>query len=226
MTLDDLVGLLREQQLAHDLQVVGVSNVPLHGVLDGVGAGEELLAGLLLVGTGVGVHVLIQKLPHVVGEVQDLEVLGILESSLELLGDGAVEGGLLHDLADQPLLAVQVVVVELLVDILEHGDPGDDVQAIEESLVVGPIDTLIISILVSVGAIGVVVIPVVGTGSSSAGKDEVGNDSNQDGGSQQGKGLSAAGRVKEEKPGAGIFGSVNVKFVRHGRTGHGSDATS
>jgi len=193
MTLDDLVGLLREQQLAHDLQVVGVSNVPLHGVLDGVGAGEELLAGLLLVGTGVGVHVLIQKLPHVVGEVQDLEVLGILESSLELLGDGAVEGGLLHDLADQPLLAVQVVVVELLVDILEHGDPGDDVQAIEESLVVGPIDTLIISILVSVGAIGVVVIPVVGTGSSSAGKDEVGNDSNQDGGSQQGKGLSAAG---------------------------------
>ena len=63
----------------------------------------------------------------------------LLESSLELLGDGAVEGGLLHDLADQPLLAVQVVVVELLVDILEHGDPGDDVQAIEESLVVGPI---------------------------------------------------------------------------------------
>jgi len=210
----------------NSLQVVGVSDVPLHGVLDGVGAGEELLAGLLLVGAGVGIHVLIQKLPHVVGEVQDLEVLGVLESSLELLGNSSVESGLLHDLADEPLLAVQVVVVELLVDILEHGDPGDDVQAIEESLVVGPIDTLIISILVSVGAIGVVVIPVVGTGSSSAGKDEVGNDSNQDGGSQQGKGLSAAGRVKEEKPGAGIFGSVNVKFVRHGRTGHGSEATS
>jgi len=179
--------------ISNSLQVVGVGNVPLHGVLDGVGAGEELLAVLLLVSAGVGIHVLIEELPHVVGKVQDLEVLGVLESSLELLGNSSVESGLLHDLADEPLLAVQVVVVELLVDILEHGDPGDDVQAIEESLVVGPIDTLIISILVSVGAIGVVVIPVVGTGSSSAGKDEVGNDSNQDGGSQQGKGLSAAG---------------------------------
>jgi len=193
MTLDDLVGLLREQQLAHDLQVVGVSNVPLHGVLDGVGAGEELLAGLLLVSTGVGIHVLIQKLPHVVGEVQDLEVLGILESSLELLGDGAVEGGLLHDLADQPLLAVQVVVVELLVDLLEHGDPGHDVQAIEESVVGRPIDTLIISLFITVVGI-LIVVPVVAisTASSSAGKDEVGNDSNQNGCSQQGKGLGTA----------------------------------
>jgi len=193
MTLDDLVGLLREQQLAHDLQVVGVSNVPLHGVLDGVGAGEELLAGLLLVGAGVGIHVLIQKLPHVVGEVQDLEVLGILESSLELLGDGAVEGGLLHDLADQPLLAVQVVVVELLVDLLEHGDPGHDVQAIEESVVGRPIDTLIISLFITVVGI-LIVVPVVAisTASSSAGKDEVGNDSNQNGCSQQGKGLGTA----------------------------------
>ena len=77
MTLDDLVGLLREQQLVCDLQVVGVSNVPLHGVLDGVGAGEELLARLLLVSTGVGIHVLIEQLPHVVGQVQDLKVLGI-----------------------------------------------------------------------------------------------------------------------------------------------------
>lgn len=135
------------------LQVVGVSNVPLHGVLDGVGAGEELFARLLLVSAGVGVHVLVEELPHVVGQVQDLEVLGILESSLELLGDGAVEGGLLHDLADQPLLAVQVVVVELLVDILEHGDPGDDVQAIEESVVVGP-GVLTVSVLaLSVGAV-------------------------------------------------------------------------
>ena len=84
MTLDDLVGLLREQQLAHDLQVVGVSNVPLHGVLDGVGAGEELLARLLLVSTGVGVHVLIKQLPHVVGQVQDLEVLGIPANKREI----------------------------------------------------------------------------------------------------------------------------------------------
>lgn len=76
MTLDDLVCLLRERNSLY-LQVVGVSNVPLHGVLDGVGAGEELLARLLLVSTGVGVHVLVEQLPHVVGKVQDLEVLGI-----------------------------------------------------------------------------------------------------------------------------------------------------
>ena len=49
--------------------------------------------------------------------------IDLLESSLELLGNSSVESGLLHDLADEPLLAVQVVVVELLVDILEHGDP-------------------------------------------------------------------------------------------------------
>ena len=61
----------------NSLQVVGVGDVPLHGVVDGVVALEEILARLLLVGAGIGVHVLIQKLPHVVGEVQDLEVLGV-----------------------------------------------------------------------------------------------------------------------------------------------------
>ena len=64
-------------EVARFLQVVGVGDVPLHGVVDGVVALEEILARLLLVGAGIGVHVLIQKLPHVVGEVQDLEVLGI-----------------------------------------------------------------------------------------------------------------------------------------------------
>ena len=97
MTLDDLVGLLREQQLAHDLQVVGVSNVPLHGVLDGVGAGEELLARLLLVSTGAGVHVLIEQLPHVVGQVQDLEVLGIPANKREFfMNTGSYMIALLH----------------------------------------------------------------------------------------------------------------------------------
>jgi len=92
--------------LQQNLQVVGVSDVPLHGVLDGVWAGEEFLASLLLVGTAVGIHVLIEEFPHVVGEVQNLEVLGVLESSLELLGNGSVVLWLPHDLADQPLLAV------------------------------------------------------------------------------------------------------------------------
>jgi len=201
MTLDDLVGLLREQQLAHDLQVVGVSNVPLHGVLDGVGAGEELLARLLLVSTGIGVHVLIEQLPHVVGQVQDLEVLGILESSLELLGDGAVEGGLLHDLADQPLLAVQVVVVELLIDILEHGDPLDNVHALEEAVLGRPI----LVVLIVMGVVVFIVVPVVvgttGTVDINGGKDQIHNDCDKDGCAQQGKGLCATSGVKEEKPG-------------------------
>jgi len=190
-------------EVARFLQVVGVGDVPLHGVVDGVVALEEILARLLLVGAGIGVHVLIQKLPHVVGKVQDLEVLGVLESSLELLGDSTVEGGLLHDLADQPLLAVQVVVVELLVDLTEHGDPGHDVEVIEESVVGRPIDTLIISLFITVCVGILIVVPVVAisTASASAGKDEVGNDSNQNSCSQQGKGLGAASGVKEEEPG-------------------------
>ena len=68
----------------NSLQVVGVGDVPLHGVLDGVGAGEELLAVLLLVSAGVGIHVLIEELPHVVGKVQDLEVLGIPANKREI----------------------------------------------------------------------------------------------------------------------------------------------
>jgi len=190
-------------EVARFLQVVGVGDVPLHGVVDGVVALEEILARLLLVGAGIGVHVLIQKLPHVVGEVQDLEVLGVLESSLELLGNSTVEGGLLHDLADQPLLAVQVVVVELLVDLTEHGDPGHDVEVIEESVVGRPIDTLIISLFITVCVGILIVVPVVAisTASASAGKDEVGNDSNQNSCSQQGKGLGTASGVKEEEPG-------------------------
>jgi len=147
------VLLLQNARSGSDLQVVGIGDVPLHRVLDGVGASEEFVASLLLVSTGIGIHVLVKELPHVIGQVEDLEVLGVLESSLELLGNGSVVVWLAHDLADQPLLAVQVVVVELLVDLLEHGDPGHDVQAIEES-VVGRPGILTVSVLV--GSIGTV----------------------------------------------------------------------
>jgi len=171
--------------LQQNLQVVGISDVPLHGVLDGVWAGEEFLASLLLVGTAVGIHVLIEEFPHVVGEVQNLEVLGVLESSLELLGNGSVVLRLPHDLADQPLLAVQVVVVELLIDILEHGDPLDNVHAIEES-VLGRSILTIVSITIRV--IVIIVIPVViGTASANIGKDQERNDGNQNGCSKEGQ---------------------------------------
>lgn len=62
---------------AANLEAVRNGNVPLHAVLDGVGAGEELSAVLLAVGGGVGIHVLVKELPHVVGKVQHLEVLGV-----------------------------------------------------------------------------------------------------------------------------------------------------
>ena len=61
----------------------------------------------------------------------------LLESVLELHGHVAVDLGLPHDLADEPLLAVQVVVVELLIHVLEHGDPLDDVEGVEVISVVG-----------------------------------------------------------------------------------------
>ena len=47
------------------------------------------------------------------------------------MGGRSVVGGLLHDFADETLLALEVVVVELLVDVLEHGDPLDDVEGVE-----------------------------------------------------------------------------------------------
>jgi len=139
------------------LQVVGVGNVPLHGVTDGVWAGEEVVARLLLIGTAVGIHVLVQEFPHVVGKVQNLEVLGVGESSLELLGNGSVVLWLPHDLADQPLLAVQIVVVELLIDILEHGDPLDNVHAIEESVLGRSIFSIRVIVLIVVPVVITVV---------------------------------------------------------------------
>ena len=53
------------------------ADVPLEGVLDGVGALEVLLAVLVGVGARVGVQVLVQEFSHVVGQGQDLEVLGV-----------------------------------------------------------------------------------------------------------------------------------------------------
>jgi len=183
MTLYDFGGLF--VNFCENLQVVGVGDVPLHGVLDGVWAGEEVVASLLLVSTGVGVHVLVEEFPHVVGEVQNFEVLGVLESSLELLGNSSVVFWLPHDFADESLLAVQVIVVKLLIDILEHGDPLDDVHAIEES--VGSRSILLVGTF-CVGIVILIVVPVVvGTASSknSASIYKVDNDTNKDQSTQE-----------------------------------------
>ena len=57
--------------------------------------------------------------------------INLLESRLHLLGNVAEVFLLLQDFTDQPLLAFQVVVVELLINLLEHGDPLDDIHGIE-----------------------------------------------------------------------------------------------
>ena len=55
----------------------GVSReVPLDGVLQRVGTLEELLALLLAQRSLAGVHVLVQELPELIGQVHDLQVLG------------------------------------------------------------------------------------------------------------------------------------------------------
>lgn len=70
--------MLKIRLSSNFLQAVSVG-VPLHGILDGVGALEELFAGLVLLSSGVGIQVLVQKFPHVVGQAQDLKILGVSE---------------------------------------------------------------------------------------------------------------------------------------------------
>ena len=63
--------------------------------------------------------------------------MNLLESVLEFLGHAAVVFGFLHDFADESLLAVQIVVVELFVQVLEHGDPLDDVESVVVISIIG-----------------------------------------------------------------------------------------
>ncbi len=132
--------------------------VSLERVLDGVRALEVLFAILVGICACVCVQVFVEQFPHVVGQAKDLQVFRVsasvkqvmtlfvlfllrlhkvfyvfkefhsLESSLELHGSSSVVLRLPHDLADESLLAFQVVVVELLIDILQHGDPLDNVE--------------------------------------------------------------------------------------------------
>jgi len=190
------------REFCSSLQAVA-AQVPLGGFLDGVGALEEFLAGLLLVSAAVGIQVFIQKFPHVVGERQDFQVFGVLESVLELLGHAAVVFGFLHDFADEPLLAVQVIVVELFVQVLEHGDPLDDVESVVVVSVIGRPILGLLTVIVSVFLLVLVIIPVVtGVGAQETSNiDEVSNDTDKDNGAQKGEGGGGAGGVEVEEPG-------------------------
>ena len=74
----------------------------------------------------------LERIDELVGTILYVIVIVYsLESILEPLGD--ISEGILipEDLADQQLLAVNIVVVELLINLLEHGDPLQNVHGIE-----------------------------------------------------------------------------------------------
>ena len=74
----------------------------------------------------------LERIDELVGSISYIIVIVYsLESILEPLGDIS-EGVLIpEDLADQQLLAVNIVVVELFINLLEHGDPLQNVHGIE-----------------------------------------------------------------------------------------------
>jgi len=177
--------------------------VPLDGVLEGVGTLEELCALLLTQGPLGGIHVLVQKLPELIGHVENLEVLGQLESILEPLGD--ISEGILipEDLADQQLLAVNIVVVELLINLLEHGDPLQNVHGIEViAEVSGPGLVLVVALAV-VLAISLVA-GAGGGGEEAANIDQVEDDAEEDEGAQQGQRGGGGRGVEVEEPSLGL----------------------
>jgi len=178
---------------------------------------EEFFAGLVLVSTAVGIQVFIQKFPHIVGERQDFQVFGVLESVLELLGHVAVVFGFLHDFADESLLAVQVVVVERFVQVLEHGDPLDDVESVVVVSVIGRPGVVVVIVVVAATVATVVGAAVLGFevevvkgdgGSTDDGQEDeaIGQDGSVD--------LhQAGGEVNEEEPGVSCVLLIEAEVV-------------
>jgi len=178
----------------HFLEAVAIE-VPLDRILDGVGALEEFFAFFLLVSTAVGIQIFVEEFPHVIGQAEDFQVFGVLESVLEFLGHGSEVFGFPHDFADESLLAVQVIIVEFFIQILEHGDPLDDVHSLVSiSISVGSILVLGIGVSVVFLALGIVVISVVSRvgAEKTAHIDQVANDSEENESSQKGKGSGGA----------------------------------
>jgi len=181
--------------------------VPLDGVLEGVGTLEELLALLLSKRSLAGVHVLVEKLPELVGKVHHLQILGQFEARLEVPGDISEVVLLLEDLADQSLLALDVVVVKLLVDLLEHRDPLQDIHGVESpSFVAGSgLAVVVLVVLVVVLPVSAVVAVAGGGGREETSDiDEVEDDSEEDEGAQQGEGGGGGAGVEVEEPGLAI----------------------
>merc|ERR1712141_657121 len=177
------------------------AEVPLDGVLKGVGTLEELLALLLSEGPLAGVPVLI-------GQVHHLQILGELEARLQVPGDISEVFLLLQNLADQSLLALDIIVVKLLVVLLQHGDPLEHVHGVESpSLVAGP-GLALVSLVVLVVVLPVSAVARGGGGEQAAGIDEVEDDAEQDDGAQEGEGGGGGAGVEVEEP--------SFSFLHHG----------
>jgi len=167
----------------------GVSGeIPLDGFLQGVGTLEELLALFLSERSLAGVHVLINQLPELIGKVHHLQVLGEFESRLEVPGDISKVILLLEDLTDQSLLALDVIVVKLLVDLLQHGDPLQHVHGVESPALTAGSGLAAVSLVVLVVVLSVSAVAGGCGGEETSDIDKVEDDSEQDEGAQQGQG--------------------------------------
>jgi len=212
--LDDWVGSLRRAYFSselsvtasvivirniHFLQAVAIE-VPLDGILDAVGALEEFGTFLLLVSAAVGIQVFIEEFPHIIRQAEDFQIFGILESVLEFLGHVSEVFGFPHDFADESLLAVQVIVVEFFIQILEHGDPLDDVHSLVAiGIIVGSI--LVLGFLLIILILGIRVISVVCRSSSqkTARIYQIPDNSEENDSSQKSKGSGSGRAVKVEE---------------------------
>jgi len=98
--------------------------------LDGKVAGvvEDAAVFLHAAPSGGGVQVLVHQCLELLGEAQYLGVLQVAEEVDHPGGSGSEFVGVLVNLADQPLLAVEVGGVELLISLLTDADPVDDVE--------------------------------------------------------------------------------------------------
>jgi len=117
---------------------------------------EEVLTSLLLFSTGISIQVFIKKFPHIIRERQDLQVFGILKSRFEFLGHVAKIFRFSHDFTDEPLLAVQIIVVKFFIKVLEHGDPLNDIETIVVISIISRPGVVVVVTAVGIGAVATI----------------------------------------------------------------------
>jgi len=165
-----------------------VAEVTLDGLLHGVRALEVLVAFLGGVGARAGVHVFVDQLSDVIGQGDHVgEGSAPLESGLGLAGKVAEVFGFAEDFADQLLLAFEVVIVELLVELLHHVDGVEKVEL--GHVIVGSILGLVVVLPLVVRIVAlVIIVSVIGRAAveETAGIDKISDNAEKDGGANEG----------------------------------------